>query len=122
MFRKTKSVRLYQASTSINLNLDATTDIKDRKRKHQRIEFIDGSEGEQWVSLGKTITVAINHLNHIEYDMLRKLWKSNDTLLIYTERNEQFKVRFLQDIFDMVEDEDFEGNSYYYGSIELTEI
>ncbi len=122
MFRKTKSVRLYQASTSINLNLDATTDIKDRKRKHQRIEFIDGSEGEQWVSLGKTITVAINHLNHTEYDMLRKLWKSNDTLLIYTERNEQFKVRFLQDIFDMVEDEDFEGNTFYYGSIELTEI
>ena len=122
MFRKTKSIRLYQSSTSINLNLDATTDIKDRKRKHQKIEYIDGSEGEQWVSLGKTITVAINHLNHTEYDMLRKLWKSNDTLLIYTERNEQFKVRFLQDIFDMVEDESFDNETFYYGTIELTEV
>lgn len=122
MFRKTKSIRLYQASTSINLNIDAITDLKDRKRKHQTTEYIDGSEGEQWVSLGKKIIVSINHLNHTEFDTLRKLWKSNLPLLIYTERNEQFKVRFLQDTFDMVEEESFDGESFYYGNIELTEV
>lgn len=118
----TKKVNIQQSSNNINLNLDAQTDIKDIKRGHQEITYIDGSSGETFVSLGKEINIQINQLTSDEFKKLKDLWKSQEDFIIQTERNESFKVRYLDPIYDMVEEEDFRGNSFWYGSITLKEI
>lgn len=118
----TKRIRLIQTSNNIILNLDGDTDIKDHKRLHKSTQYIDGSKGEQWVSLGKTIEVTINKLTSAEFNKLRNLWKSKETFQITTERNEAFLVRWLEETFDMVEEEDFSQDTFHYGVITLEEI
>lgn len=120
--RKTKAVRLYSQSKNINLNIDATTDYADNKRLHRTIQYIDGSIGEQYVSTGKVITVNINQVNQSEFEKLRLLWLSKSDFLLYTERQEMFKVRFISQVFDLTEDTDFDNEVFRYGNIELTEV
>lgn len=118
----TKRVRLIQTSNNIILNLDANTDIKDNKRLHTVTQYIDGSYGENWVSLGKTIVVLINKLTSVEHAKIRNLWKSKSNFEIITERNENFLVKWIEPTLDFTEDEDFDGSTFYYGQIELTEV
>ena len=120
--RKTKAVRLYSQSKSINLNIDATTDYSDKKRLHRTIQYLDGSIGEQYVSTGKIITISINQVNQQEFEKLRLLWLSKTDFLLYTERQEMFKVRFISEEFNLTEDTDFDNVVFRYGTIELMEV
>ena len=116
MERQTKSIRISQ--DNINLNLDGITTITDIKRKHKQIEYIDGSEGELYVSFGKSIEISLNYVNPAQYSQLREIWKSKKPFLLYTETNKIFRVRFLNQEFVLTKDEDFDGNVFYFGLLE----
>jgi len=118
----TKKVILNQSSSSINLNLDANTDIKDIKRLHKKLTYIDGSPGEKFVSLGKEIVISINELSSDEFVKLRNIWKSKNTFQLTTERNEVFLVRWIEQTYDMLEEESFDETTFHSGTITLVEV
>jgi len=104
------------------LNINGQTRITEEKRARQEIQLITGDKGEQFQSAKKTIRVDINEINQSQYDELKLMWKDiNNALFIRTERNEYFWVNFISPTLDLTPDEDYDGNTFYYGTIQLTE-
>jgi len=104
------------------ISFEGKTNVRFRKFAHRVKVGINANIAESFIRQLATIEVEIDEINRDDYDQLKKFCFSSQFMRISTERSEKFKVKYIQPEWSMNDNQNMDGEAFYFASLTFQEV
>ena len=115
------NINIKDLEEGYNISLQGYTDPQPIKNGYTQKKLTSGKTRILSINVTRNTVLNIEKCSEAEYSKLLNTWKNGNTVIINTEFNEKYRGLIVGQNLVLNIQEDLEGNSFYFGTIQIDE-
>jgi len=115
------NINIKDLTNNYNISLQGTTQNVPVKNGYTEKRTVSGKTRILSINVSQNITVNIEKINEVEYLKLLRTWTNGNTIILRTELNKSIRGLIVGSDLVLSNEEDLEGNIFYFGTLEVRE-